>query len=255
MNASALRNFKACATMAAAVLLPFPMGLQWTAVAAVAGSSCPIPLERGTQWTYEGRVEWTESGSGKVKSAQVRWVSEVVDLVGSSGVRAAVVRGFPDELAWYEPGQSPGFCVLLSASNRVYRLRADGQNQARALAQRLLRNPRTVPEGAEEIFDLPLAAGRKWGQDPAREDTWYGWCVEQVQSKALSAKGIGTKRPLKIYRLAYRTCPDHQLLDVAPGLGVVRFVYGHHGTVASADVHLVSFSAPRAPSAQRQPSP
>jgi hypothetical protein len=255
MKATAIRKLKACATMVAAILLPFPMGLQRTAVAALAASSCPIPLEMATQWTYEGRVEWTPSGSGKVKSAQVRWVSEVVDLVESSSGRAAVVRGFPDELAWYEPGQSPGFCVLLSASNRVYRLRADGQNQARALAQRLLQNPRAVPEGAEELFDLPLAAGRKWGQDPLREDTWYGWCVEQVQSKALSVQGIGTRRPLTIYRLAYRTCPDHQLLDVAPGLGVVRFVYGHHGTVASADVHLVSFRAPRAPSAQRRPSP
>ncbi len=106
-------------------------------------------------------MEWTESGSGKVKSAQVRWVSEVVDLVESSSGRAAVVRGFPDELAWYEPGQSPGFCVLLSASNRVCRLRADGQNRARGLAQRLLQNPRAVPEGTDELFDLPLAADLK----------------------------------------------------------------------------------------------
>ena len=171
MNASALRNLKACATMAAAMLLPFPMGLQWTAVAALAGSSCPIPLERGTQWTYEGRVEWTESGSGKVKSVQVRWVSEVVDLVGSSGVRAAVVRGFPDELAWYEPGQSPGFCVLLSASNRVYRLRADGQNQARALAQRSAAAHR-------RIFWRP------WRVIPRTTIRWMAWMSRGIACQA-----------------------------------------------------------------------
>lgn len=161
-----------------------------------------------------------------------------------ANARAAVVRGFPDELAWYEPGKTPGFCVLLNVKNRLYRIGAEGKDQAARLARQLVENPRTPADGGEEILQWPLTVGHKWGQDPVRDDTWYCWCVEQVETKTLAVKGLTSNPASNVYRLAYRTCPDHQLVDVAPGLGIVRFAYAHHGTVASADVRLVSFSRP-----------
>lgn len=232
------------AAKTAIAFMLYVLGWLLTSVLALGATSCPIPLDKGTQWTYEGKVEWTLSGSATVKTAQIRWVTKVVDCIKGSKAQAAVVRGFPDELMWYEPSRSPSFSVLLSVSNHVYRLRAEGEDQAGFLARQLIRNPRQLPQTAEALLELPLALGRTWGQDPGREDTWYGWCVEQVQAKALPVRGFASKRPLKTYQLAYRTCPDHQLLDIAPGLGIVRFVYHHHGTVASTDVHLVSVSKP-----------
>jgi hypothetical protein len=247
MSWDRIRQSVSGAIVATAMLLPLPMFSQATSAVGSAVSSSVLPLVAGARWTYAGKVEWTVPNSGKVKRVEIRWVTEVVEIVEGSGRRAAVVRDFPDELAWYEPQQSPGFCVLLGIDNRVYRLRADGEKQARALAQRLVGNPHELPDRAEQLLLLPLAVGHKWGQEPAREDSWYGWCVERKESKKLSIKGMEAKGPRTIYRLAYRTCPDHQLLDVAPGLGVVRYVYSHHGTVASADVHLVSFCPTRSP--------
>jgi len=226
------------------VLSLFTLSLELKVFAVLASISCPLPLEKGTQWNYEGKVEWTVPSSSKIKSANIRWTSEVVDSFKGSNLQAVVIRGFPDELAWYEPGQTPGFCVLFCVSNRVYRLRADGENGAKSLAWRLSKDPRTLPMNAEELLEWPLAVGRKWGQEPARDDTWYCWCVENAEVKTLSIKGFTGSRSPKVYQLAYRTCPDHQIMEIVPGLGIVRFVYNHHGTVASADVRLVSFNRP-----------
>jgi hypothetical protein len=44
---------------------------------------------------------------------------------------------------------------------------------------------------------------------------------------------------LTVYRSIYRTNPDHVIVDFVPKLGVVRYVYEHHGTVSSVDVKLV----------------
>ncbi len=131
-------------------------------------------------------------------------------------------------------------------------MRTDGESQARILARQLTESPRALPQTAEALLELPLAVGRKWDQDPAREDTWYCWCVEQVHARGLSIGGFASRGPLKTYRLAYRTCPDHQLLDIVPGLGIVRYVYNHHGTVISTDARLISFSRPGGSTAQRK---
>jgi hypothetical protein len=135
--------------------------------------------------------------------------------------------------------------VLLCLSNKVYHLSVKGdEGQANDLARKLVVDSPTVPEGADELMELPLTVGRKTGQVPSRDDTWYCWCVEQVEARAPRIRGFRSHRSLKTYRLAYRTCPDHQILEVVPGLGIIRFVYNHHGTVSSADVRLVSFQAP-----------
>jgi hypothetical protein len=34
--------------------------------------------------------------------------------------------------------------------------------------------------------------------------------------------------------------PDHHFLDIVPGLGITRYLYGHHGTVAESEVKLIS---------------
>jgi hypothetical protein len=249
MSRDRIRQIVFGVAVATAMLLPIPIFSQASSAVGSTGSFSVLPLAVGARWIYSGKVEWTVPNSAKVERAEIRWVTEVVEIVEGQGRRAAVIRGFPDELAWYEPQQSPGFCVLLGMHDRMYRLRAKGERQARALAQRLVGNPDDIPDSAEQLMQLPLAVGRKWGQDPARQDTWYCWCVERKQSKKLSIKGMEAKGPQTIYRLAYRTCPDHQFLDLAPGLGIVRYVYCHHGTVASADVRLVSFFPTRFPDA------
>src|SRR5258707_1125022 len=43
---------------------------------------CPIPMEKGMQWTYEGKVEWTAANSAVILSTNVHWVMEIVEGLG-----------------------------------------------------------------------------------------------------------------------------------------------------------------------------
>jgi len=45
--------------------------------------------------------------------------------------------------------------------------------------------------------------------------------------------------------MAYRSNPDHTFIEFAPSIGITGYVYGHHGTVASADVTLVALKIPK----------
>lgn len=204
----------------------------------------PIPLEKGNQWTYEGKIETTLSGSSTVYSTNICWVMEIIASTKSTNAQAAVVRGFPDELPWYEPAQLPGFCVLLNFSNRVFQFKAKSEKDARSILQEVINQPGKYSAQAQdfnELLQLPLAEGRRWGGDLQREDGWYCRRVEQARSAKLQIEGCSENTARTVYTLAYRTNPDHQLLDIAPGLGITRYVYEHHGTVATVDVRLVSF--------------
>jgi hypothetical protein len=203
----------------------------------------PIPLEKGIQWTYEGKAKWTVVGSAVVRSTNLVWTAEVVESVRGPNCQAAIIRGFPDELAWYEPSQSPGLEVFFSISNYIYRLSATNELHARLVARSLVERARPSAEG-EPFLVIPLAKGKRWNFDPEREDNLYCWNVESEKSKTLRVKGLPSK-PRITYSVAYRSLPDHQVLEVAPGIGLTRYVFEHHGTVASADVRLVSIKLPR----------
>ena len=204
-------------------------------------AACPLPLKKGTQWTYEGKVEWTMENSAKVLSTNVHWVTEVVDVVQQGTVQASVVRGLPDELACYEPNRMPGFAVLVNLSNRLYRVPANSEQEAKKLAHRLANAPSKPLLSSEEWLVFPLAKGKRWGGDNLREDNNCCWYVQGWQAKHLRVEGYPAKQPADVWTLTYRTNPDHQIVDIVAGLGITRYVYAHHGTVASADVRLVSF--------------
>ena len=214
----------------------------------------PIPLEKGWQWIYEGKVQWTASNSANVHSATLRWKMEVLDSVAEPGHRAAVVRGFPGELAWYEPGKAAGYTVLFSSSNRVYRLGAKDAPEAGELARRFVSRGQPLPPSAEEWLVLPLRKGSHWGGDNERDDLFYCWHMEDEKIKKLRVQGFSARQPLTIFTLGYRSLPDHQLFEIAPGLGIARYVFGHHGTVASADVRLVSVTRPAGSTKEQQSS-
>jgi len=97
----------------------------------------------------------------------------------------------------------------------------------------------------DELFVLTLAKDKCWGGDVEREDGRYCWRVEKEQTAKRRIKGLAEHHPFTVYSIAYRTNPDHQILDIAPGLGITRFIYVHHGTVATVDIHLVKFASPR----------
>src|SRR5262249_27028574 len=113
-------------------------------------------------------------------------------------------------------------------------------------AQELLRSQPKAVSDCNEFLALPLAKGKEWAGDTDRPDHWYRWYVEAESRKRLRVNGSPATRPLT-WRIAFRTCPEHEIMEIAGGLGITRFVYEHHGTIQSVDVRLVSFSLHTAP--------
>jgi hypothetical protein len=101
-----------------------------------------------------------------------------------------------------------------------------------------------TPPDANEFLVLPLAKGKEWAGDTERADHWYRWYVESESQERLRIKGSSLESPTRTWRIAYRTLPDHQIMEIAEGLGITQFVYQHHGTVQSVDVRLVSIEQP-----------
>jgi hypothetical protein len=158
-------------------------------------------------------------------------------------LRGALVRGWIQELAWYHPGQTPGYSVLLARGRRLYHVATSDSASAVLTLQRALEPDAPPPQGWELIVDSSLAVGHVYGQTAEtgdRPDTFYAWYVESGKAIRPPSGWSAAGPTVMQWRLVYRTAPDHQVLDVVPGLGITHYVYGHHGTVADSDVELVS---------------
>lgn len=197
-----------------------------------------FPLSKGAYWLYEGSVEWQEDST--VKKDTVSCKMEVVDVIDRENLTAYLMKGDPADLTWYEPDRLPSNYIIIKVGPKYYR--TDDltvwdrlQDQDDALID-------LVGEG--QIFlDLPLWEGKFFGETAqfTRPDTFYHWMVESAQTGPLAVKGVPAEEKQVTYTLAYRSAPDHQLVDFAPGVGIVRYVYSHHGTVSEVDAKLVEY--------------
>lgn len=178
-----------------------------------------MPFSKGTIWVYEGEVAWQVVA--EVKSKRVRLTTEILDTFSHPGTRVAVARGFPSELTWYGDHRHPQYSVLVLTRAGLFEIGAEGEQDARDLARDRGRLRRDLKSNAYELVPFPLSGGR-----PFRS----------------GVRGLRPAVPLRSYRSIYRTNPDHTIVDFAPGLGVVRYVYEHHGTVSSVDVRLREIS-------------
>lgn len=197
-----------------------------------------FPLSKGTYWLYEGKVEWQEDST--VKKDTVTCKMEVVDVIERENLTAYRMKGHPDDLAWYEPDRLPADYLIIKIGPKYYR--ADDL----AIWDRLEDPDDALVELVNEgqiFLDLPLWEGKFFGETVqfARPDTFYRWMVENAQTGPLAVKGAPAKEEQIIYTLAYRSAPDHQLVEFAPGVGITRYVYSHHGTVSEVDAKLVEY--------------
>lgn len=101
--------------------------------------------------------------------------------------------------------------------------------------------PETVLDDDTVLFRTPLAERDRFGnrESLSRDDFMYTWVAEKIEHRVVAgAMSLGVA-PRTIVTMSLRTMPDHQFVDYADGVGVVRYVYGHHGTTAEAN--LVEF--------------
>ncbi|HEY3379636.1 MAG TPA: hypothetical protein VGL77_19345 [Armatimonadota bacterium] len=211
-------------------------------VAQGGGMPAPFPLIKGASWTYRGQLKWTTTAHS-VRQAAITWTMEVTDVVHRTPYAAAVIRGFLTDLAWAEPKTPRSDSLLLWDSNARYYL-LQGDAVPRILKR--LRDQHDRLEGlvdaSQQLFAFPLACGQRFG-DPAlvaRPDGWYCWSVEDQGTVALDGITGVRKGEYPSFRLAFRTNPDHQVLQFVPGVGFSAYSYVHHGTVAEAEFKLVA---------------
>lgn len=204
----------------------------------------PFPLEKGNFWIYQGEVKWTEVPD-KVLNKNISWKMEILDTIKRGHLFAAVVKGHPHDLVWYEGYQTPGDYLILRVGNSKYYI----LDQPRAdEAIKRLKNMDDFLGGLVSEDDLfleyPIKKGDVFGQAAqlTRPDMSYFWFVESVDKiRPEGIKGVASQKELEKYVLTFQSAPDHQVVGFIPGVGISSFLYMHHGTVAEADLKLVEF--------------
>ena len=191
---------------------------------AISTSQRMFPVHAETQWTYSATVRWTEEKTNRVREKRMEWRSRIVDAKSNRDRSVMIIEGFPADLSWYQPDQPLQYTVVVEDDKEVRIGRGTTLDRAREIAAGAL-------EGAFD-GDTVLRHPAKKGdciRDPdidERSDKLYAWCVED-------------RLPHNGWTITYRSNPSHEILDLTPGKGLTRFVYEHHGTVASAKVRLV----------------
>jgi hypothetical protein len=208
-----------------------------------------FPLATGNSWIYRGETSWTEGDSSKapvkIKTATLTWKMEVVAVAHGANVEAALIKGMPQDLSWYETGKSRGdYLIFCEDKTKFYSL--DGEEALRAFSelQKTSALPVDIKEHAELFLDFPLTTGKGFAaESPGLEPGWHSWGVEADSAfNASEIKGAPRHKKFRAVSLHYGTAPDHQNVRFVPGLGIVGYEYGHHGTVAKTDLHLIEVS-------------
>jgi hypothetical protein len=182
-----------------------------------------FPLAAGASWTYQGSIRWADEKTGEPRDQQVTWISEVVEVIDRGPVVAYVLRGHPADLVWSEGEAQRGDWLILRVDNRTFHLMRATPELVEQV--RTAKDPRALAAPADVFLELPLRGGQRICKDPEAPE--YCWEVEDIEGG---------------FRLAYRTRPDHTVVDFAPGKGVVAYSYAHHGTLAEVDVALTGYT-------------
>ena len=237
------------------------LALAAPAAAQDAGSAV-FPDGIGRTWTYVGRVRWATPGSVGPIEREVTWPVAVVDVIERGRVLAIFLHGHPDDLIWYEEGRKPGDHAIVQVDgDGLWHLEGGGVEELRRrLADPIDPLVDLLREG-EKFLDLPLrVGGRACGADQvAREDGFYCWIVESSELVGPgSMEGILGDRTA--YHLVLRTIGEHRFVDLVPGVGIVNYVFSHHGSVSDVELRLARVwpplpGAPNGVSPTRSPSP
>ncbi len=196
-------------------------------------------FREGSRWSYAAKVEYTLPHSNRVQSLSTAWEMAVLLARHECGLSASVIRGWVDQLPWFEPGRQPTESVAICAASKVY-IVARQKNDPSDLVRAGPTAWRKAVKGLEPKLVFPLRVGAHWAAvDGDRDDGFYRWNVERV-----SRQRVVGRAPTEVFRLRYQSHPEHQILDIAPATGVVAYEYDHHGTVSHVELRLLGFKPP-----------
>jgi hypothetical protein len=83
----------------------------------------PLPLGKGATWQYDVTVKRYDPDTDKETTKTMTWTTQVIDARESNGVTAYRIKGWPDDLAALESGESPQaseMTILRSGNNFLF---------------------------------------------------------------------------------------------------------------------------------------
>jgi len=204
-----------------------------------------IPLAKGNFWVYEGPTKWMDPNATVPQEKVLRRRMEVLDVITRGQVTAAVLKGHPLDLAFYQTGKAPADWLLIRAGGKYFRLdEKRAQDALRRLRDESDSLQGLVKEG-DLILDTPLAGETVFGEAEmiTRQDGWYCWNVAGPEDYDLKAvKGWTGPARLPKYTLEYRSTGGLLTVGLAPGVGWVTLESFHAGTPAETSLTLVECS-------------
>ena len=202
----------------------------------------PLPLAIGNAWTYTGEVWWAPPESRTVYRENVKWKMEITDIVERDGLRAAVIKGHPQDLMLYEKGREQGDDLLIATDSGKYYL-LDGERARAALEQ--VRDPSNplidLVDDPDLILDLPLFVGKRFcsAKELLRPDKLNCWTVSDEQITALPGiAGVIATEETTSYLLTHRTSANHAIWNFVPGVGFTSFSFGTRGEPSAVELML-----------------
>ena len=244
-----------------AVALALAMAVQGIPSASPSGNAGDFPVAQGNCWVYRGvartgPVEYFdetkgervrvagENGSPISCEVEVRVeITGIDELADGARLAWATRTTTPLDPCPYPPlvlrADAPQDFAYLIDGNRVWDLGVGPMERIRGKDGRLtatLQQLRELATDRPPFLVLPLRDGLRYtdSRSPLREDGYYQWVVGKAPPEVL----LGKPRN-EVYLLRYQSLGGTSELWFAPGLGVVRDRYIHHGSVDEWDLRLV----------------
>jgi len=207
-----------------------------------------FPLEKGNFWIYRGETKFLErkpdTGKNEPKNEVLTWKMEVTDTATRDGLFAALIKGAPFDLSWYEPDKELGDYLIVRVGTAGYYLfSGERAKNAWAKIKDVSQSLADLDKEGELLIDSPLIEGKVYGGDLGNmANGRYCWLVQgEREFTPEHFPATGKLVNPHDFTLVYRTSPDHQILDFVPGLGIVGYQYVHHGTLSETDLGLIEF--------------
>lgn len=198
-----------------------------------------FPLTPGTTWVYEGDVSWEGEDAASVSEKQVSWKMEVLERVQRGHIIGYSMRGHPSDLVFYEEGRNPSdYAIIQVGLDKYFR--------TNLAAFRRLKDENDLLAGLvteSQIFlDFPLYEGKRICETVWLTGPQYCTIVELADPISLGdVKNMPASSWAVPYVLAFRSLPDHEYITFVPGVGIVGYDYGHHGTNSEVNLKLVEY--------------
>jgi hypothetical protein len=200
----------------------------------------PIPFKKGIVWVYEGTFFNTDEH--RVYKITAEWEMRVVDIQQVEDMQVAVVENLPGR---YNPEyQEPHSFIdlVVRDAQGQYFIAPRGALSIDPIPGKPDANRLRAELSYTSIFWVPNpTVGLLFGQEPgySRTDGWYCWRVMGWRKFDVSTVIKGSpQRYLRRYVIGFYTGPDHQITDFVEGVGIVRSVYVHHGTIIESYIRL-----------------